>query len=287
MIFVTGGRGWHLGREVVQQLTGAGHRVRVLAESAGEGKALEGPNTEVVVGDCERPETFAHALDGVDAAMMITRNSLKFIEIEMNFIEAAKAAGVARVVKLSALGADANDETQVKRSHGRTEEMLKRSGLKWTILRPHFFMQNVLWFTDEVRARGAISLPLRAVRLALVDFRDIAAVAAKCVTQAGHESKTYTLSGPELLSFDDVAATLGRAVGIPIRYNDMPPDEFRELLIAMGRPAWHAESMTRSYVLMSRADEQITGDIERVLGRQPASFERVARDYAHFFGGKR
>lgn len=286
MIYVTGGRGWHLGREVVRQLTKSGQRVRVLAGSAGEGKELEGANIEVVVGDCERPETFAHTLRGIDAAMLITRNSLKFVEMDANFIDAAKAARVARVVKLSALGADVNDETQVKRAHGQAEELFKQSGLNWTILRPHFFMQNVLWFIDEIRTRGTISLPMKSVRLGLVDFRDIAAVAVKCLTEEGHDGRTYTLSGPELLCFEDVAGKLGRAVGIPIRYNDMPPDEFRELLIAMGRPAWHAESMTRSYVLMSLADEQLTGDVERVLGRQPASFDRVARDYAHFFGGK-
>lgn len=284
MIYVTGGRGWHLGREVVQQLTKSGQRVRVLAGSAEERKALEGPNIEVVVGDCERPETFAHTLNGIDAAMLITRNSLKFVEMDANFIEAAKAARVGRLVKLSALGADVDDETQVKRAHGQAEEFLKQSGLKWTILRPHFFMQNVLWFIDEIKARGTISLPMKSARLGLIDFRDIAAVAVKCLTEAGHEGRTYTLSGPELLSFYDVAGKLGRAIGMPIKYNDMPPDEFRELLVSMGRPGWHADSMTRSYVLMSQvANEELTGEVRRILGRQSASFDQVARDYAHFF----
>jgi uncharacterized protein YbjT (DUF2867 family) len=286
MIYVTGGRGWHLGREVVRQLTKSEQRVRVLAGTAEEGKALEGPNVEVVVGDCERPETFAHTLDGIDAAMLITRNSLKFVEMDANFIDAAKAAGVERLVKLSALGADVGDGTQVKRAHGQAEELLKQSGLKWTILRPHFFMQNVLWFIDEIRTRGTISLPMKSARLGLIDFRDIAAAAVKCLTETGHEGRTYTLSGPELLSFYDVAGKLGQAVGTPIKYNDMPPNEFRDLLVSMGRPAWHADSMTRSYVLMSQVEnEELTGDVERVLGRRPASFDQVARDYAHFFRG--
>lgn len=286
MIYVTGGRGWHLGREVVRQLTKSGQRVRVLAGSAEEGRTLEGQNIEVVVGDCERPETFAHTLDGIDAAMLITRNSLKFVEMDANFIDAAKAARVGHLVKLSALGAGVDDETQVKRAHGQAEKLLKQSGLNWTILRPHFFMQNVLWFIDEIRIRGTISLPMKSVRLGLIDFRDIAAVALRCLTQTGHEGRTYTLSGPELLSFYEVAAKLGRAVGTSIKYNDMPPDAFRQLLVSMGRPPWHADSMTRSYVLMSLADELLTGDVERVLGRRPASFDQVARDYAHFFGGK-
>jgi uncharacterized protein YbjT (DUF2867 family) len=286
MIYVTGGRGWHVGREVVRQLTQAGQRVRALAGSVEEGRSLEAPNVEVVIGDCERPETFAHTLEGIDAAMMITRNSLNFVEMEANFIEAAKAARVGRFVKFSAVGADVDDETQVKRSHAQAEELLKRSGLKWTILRPHFFMQNVLWFVDEIRARGTISLPMKSTRFGIIDFRDIAAVAAKCLTQTGHEDRTYTLSGPELLSFYDVAAKLSRATGIPIQYNDLPPDEFRELLVAMGRPAWHADSMTRSYVLMSQVEEEVSGDVRRILGRQPASFDQVAGDYAHFFRRK-
>jgi len=287
MIYVTGGRGWHVGREVVRQLTQAGQRVRALAGSAEEGRALEAPNVEVVIGDCERPETFAHTLAGSAAAMMITRNSLNFVEMETNFINAAKAARVGRFVKFSAVGADVDDETQVKRSHAQAEQLVKQSGLKWTILRPHFFMQNVLWFIDEIKARGTISLPMKSTRFGIIDFRDIAAVAVKCLTEDGHEGRIYTLSGPELLSFYDVAEKLGRAVGIPIRYHDMAPDEFRKLLIAMGRPAWHAESMTRSYVLMSQIEnEPLSGDVERVLGRRPASFDRVATDYAHFFGAK-
>jgi uncharacterized protein YbjT (DUF2867 family) len=281
MIYVTGGRGWYLGRELVQALTRSGHRVRALVGSPEEGKALQAENVEIVVGDCETPSTFAHTLDGADVAMMITRNSLKFLEMEMNFINAARAARMGRVVKLSALGADANDETQVKRAHGQAEEFLKQSGLEWTILRPHFFMQNVLWFADEIRSRGTLSLPMKSARFAIVDYRDIAAVAARCLTQSGHEGRTYTLSGPELLSFYDVAVKLSRALGVPVRYNDIQPDEFRDLLISLGRPAWHAESITRSYVLMSRAaTEELSADVEHVLGRRPTPFDKVAEDYA-------
>jgi uncharacterized protein YbjT (DUF2867 family) len=285
MIYVTGGRGWHLGREVVRQLRISGQQIRVLVGSDEEAKAVAGQNTQIVVGDCERPETFAHTLSGVDAALMITRNSLRFVEMETNFISAAKAARVPRLVKLSALGADANDETQVKQAHGQTEEALKQSGLKWTILRPHFFMQNVLWFIDEIKLKGTISLPMKSARFGIIDFRDIAAVAVKCLTDAGHEGQLYTLSGPELLSFYDVAEKLGRAAGRPIKYHDMPPNEFRELLVSMGRPVWHADSMTRSYVLMSQgANERLTEDVERVRGRRPVMFDQFAKDYAHFFG---
>lgn len=284
MIYVSGGRGWHVGREVVKQLTESGQQVRALVESVDYGKTIGGRSTEIVVGDCARPETFAHTLAGCDAAMMITKNSVDFVGREVNFINAAKNAHVRRLVKFSALGADLNDETPVKRDHAQAEEILKQSGLHWTILRPHFFMQNILWFVDEIKTRGTLSLPLGSARLGIIDFRDIAAVAAKCLTDAGHEGRTYTLSGPELLSFYDVAEKLSWAIGVPVRYNDMPPAEFRELLVSFGRPGWHADSMTRGYVLMSQiANEELTEDVRRVLGRRPATFDQVAKDYAHFF----
>lgn len=105
--------------------------------------------------------------------------------------EAAKAAGVKRVVKLSAFGADANAEPGAKRVHGQSEDAVRRSGLQWTFLRPQFFMQNMLWFVDEIKRTGAFSLPMASGRVGMIDFRDIAAVAARCLTESGHEGQVY------------------------------------------------------------------------------------------------
>ena len=285
MIYVTAGGGY-VGREIVERLVKAGQRVRALVTTPEEGQAIEGPNVETVVGDRARPETFAPTLAGADAAMLLTRNARDLVAKDASFCGVAKAAGVRRVVKVSAFGASVNAEPGAKRVHGESEQAVQQSGLEWTFLRPQFFMQNMLWFVDEIRASGAFSLPMGNGGVGMIDYRDIADVAVKCLTQPGHEGRIYQLSGPELLSCADIAAKLSRATGIPIRFNDMPPDEFRKLLISMGRPAWHAEEMTVSYVGMSKgASAVLTEDAQRVLGRPATPFDRVASDYARLFRG--
>lgn len=109
MIYVTGGGGF-VSREIVRGLVGAGQRVRVLVANPEEGKGIEGPGIEVVVGDRRQPATFAHTLEGTAAALLLTRNAQDLVEMDAKFSQAAKAAGVARVVKISAFGADANAE---------------------------------------------------------------------------------------------------------------------------------------------------------------------------------
>jgi uncharacterized protein YbjT (DUF2867 family) len=142
----------------------------------------------------------------------------------------------------------------------------------------------MLWFVDEVKTKGTISLPMKTGRVGMIDYRDIAAVAVKCLTDAAHAGPVYQLSGPELLSIYDIADKLSRAAGVPIKYNDLPPEEFKQLLMSMGRPLWHAEDMTVSYTKMSLgASAVLTGDVKRVLGRAATPFDQVAQDYVHLF----
>lgn len=283
MIFVTGGAGY-VGPEIARRLVEAGQRVRLLVASLAEAEQVEGLGREIVVGDRRKPATFASALEGVETAVLLTRNALDLPEQEAVFARTAKAAGVGRVVKLSAFDADPNAPEGARRAHAEAEEGVKRSGVPWTFLRPEFFMQNLLWFADEIKAKGTFSLPLKTGRIGMIDYRDIAAVAVKCATETGHEGSIYSLSGPELLSMDDVAEKLTRAVGMPIRYNDVPPDEFERLLVAMGRPAWHARAISVLYSEMSQGSSAVvTEDVPRILGRAATPFGEVARDYAHLF----
>ncbi len=282
MIYVADGGGY-IGRELVKRLVAAGQQVRALVANAEEARIVEGPNTEVVLGDRERPETFAHTLAGAEVAVLITRHVTSLFELEAAFIKAAQAAGVGRIVKSSAFNASL-DQQGAKLLHAKSEQAIRQSGMTWTFLRPQFFMQNMLWFADEIKTKGTFSLNIKSGRVGMIDYRDIAALAAKCVTETGHEGQIYNLSGPETISMQDIAASLSRAVGTPIRYNDISAEEFQRYLIAMGWSAWHAEVMTRSYAGMSQgASAIVTDDVQRLLGRKATSFDQVATDYARFF----
>ena len=282
MIYVADG-GEYIGRDIVQRLVKSGQRVRALVETQEEGRIVAGPGTEIVLGDRRHPATFAHTLTGVDVAMLITRHVPELFELETDFIRAATAARVTRLVKISEFGANLQQQG-AKLLHARAEDAVKQSGLKWTFLRPQFFMQNILWFADEIKKNGTLSLPMKSGCIGMIDYRDIAAVAAKCLTESGHEGQTYNLSGPNLLSMHDIAEKLTRAVGTSIKYNDISGDEFQRYLLSMGWSAWHAEVMTRSYVGMSEgASAVLTDDVKHLLGRDGTSFDQLAKDYAHFF----
>lgn len=285
MIYISAGGGY-LGRSIVEQVALAGQRVRALVLNKDEARAIQGQNIEAVVGERARPESYAHTLKGCDVAMLVTRNALDLVEKDTAFCKAAKAAGVTRVVKVSAFGADVAAEKGAKQVHGQSEQAVRDSGLEWTFLRPQFFQQNMLWFADEIRKTGAFSLPMGAGRVGMLDHRDLAAVATKCLTAAGHDGKSYNLSGPALISCDDIARTISRVTGLAVRFNDIAPEAFSALLISMGRPAWHAQEMTVSYVGMSKGVSAVlTQDVERILGRPATSFEQVAQDYAHVLRG--
>jgi uncharacterized protein YbjT (DUF2867 family) len=283
MIYVSAGGGY-LGPEIVKRLVKAGQSVRCLTATPAEAQAIASPNVEAIVADRTRPDSYARTLEGAAAAMLLTRNALDLVEKEARFCAAASAAGIARIVKLSAFGANVNAEPGAKRVHGQAEQEVMRAGLNWTFLRPQFFMQNMLWFIGEIKTKGSFSLPMKTGRVGMIDYRDLADVAAKCLTESGHEGRAYNLSGPELISCADIAASLSRAIGFPVEFNDIAPEEFTRLLVAMGRPQWHAEEMTASYVGMSRGVSAVlTQDVKNVLGRNATSFEQVAKDYAHLY----
>ena len=282
MIYVTASGG-HVGREIAKQAAKTGERVRVLAPDAEEAKALQAPGIEVLVGDRRKPATFADSLQGIDTAILLTRNAEDLADQDAQFAKAARSSGVTRIVKISAFNASL-DESGAKKFHAYAEEAIKDSGLGWTFLRPQFFMQNTLWFAEEIRNKGTFTLPMKTGRVGMIDFRDLAAVAAKCATDPSHAGKLYNLSGPELISPYDIAEKIARAIGQSVKYYDMEPDDFRKLLISLGKPEWLAEEMTRSWVAMSKGRSAVlTDEVKRVLGRDPTPFEQVARDYAHHF----
>ncbi len=287
MILITGATGT-TGREVVSELKALGAtRVRALVRDASRASFIREAGFETVEGDFDAPETLDAALEGIGRALLLTPPSPHTVAHQSAFIEAAKRAGVRRVVKISALGADSSAPEGFGKWHGQTEELLKSSGLGWTILRPNFFMQNLLGQAQTIATEGVIYQPGGDARASLVDARDIAAVAARTVADEGHEGKTYTLTGPESLSYADAAAKISEAVGKHVRYVSITPEQFREGALAAGLPEWLVSALERLNELFAAGyAEAVTEDVRRVGGREPRTFDDFARDYARAFKGE-
>ena len=286
MILITGATGTN-GHEVVKQLVAINKPVRVLVRDANKAKRLFAPQVEIAVGDLEQPETLKAALEGVERALLIPANSLNQVQQERNFIEAAQHADVQQIVKFSALGADLPDTTvSFLRWHAEAEQILRDSGIPFTIVRPSTFMQNMLDSAATIQSEGKFYMAVGDARVAQVDVRDIAAVIVAALTQPGHEGKIYTLTGSEALTYGEVAEKLSAALGKPIHYVSLTLPEWNQALVGAGMPQWFADAMVGLQEHVRKPmGSQITNTIAEVTKQQPIAFDQFAKDSAAAFQG--
>jgi uncharacterized protein YbjT (DUF2867 family) len=276
LILVTGATGT-VGSEVVRQLAAAGEQPRAFVRDPTKARARLGERVELVVGDLDRPETLTAALAGVERVFLVTTQSTQQPDWERGVVQAAVRADIGHLVKLSVFRADEQSPLQVARQHGQAEHALEESGLAATILRPVFFMQNLF---AMIRA-GAIATAAGEGRVAMVDARDIAAVAVAALTSHEYAGKTYTLTGPEALSFDDAASTLSQQTGTKISHVRVSPDAVRTTLQAAGVAAWFADDMTKLHSMLADGYEDVVTDDARIMtGNPPRTLAQFGADFA-------
>src|SRR5918998_5461104 len=203
-VLVTGATG-NVGSRVVGKLRDLGVPVRAFARDAGQAAAVLGDGVEVVVGDFADAASVRRALDGVEGDFLACANVPSQVEHETTVIDAAAEAGVGRIVKLSALGAEVGASVAFWDWHGRIEEHLRASGVPFVMLRPAFNMTNLLGPAEGVRHEGVLFAPAEGARIAMIDPGDVAETAAVALGTDGHEGRTYVLTGPEAITFDRVA----------------------------------------------------------------------------------
>jgi len=284
MILVTGATGT-TGREIVGELRRLGVvGVRALVRDPARAAFIREAEFETAEGDFDRPETLGAALEGVERVLLLTPPTPQTFAQQSAFVEAARRAGVRHVVKFSAIGADADAPEGFGKWHGQSEDLLKSSGLAWTMLRPNFFMQNILWQARQIVATGAIYQPVGEARASFIDVRDIAAVAARALTEPGHEGQTYVLTGPEALSYRDIAAKLSDATGRQINYVPITPAQFREGALGAGQPEWLVSALERlNELFASGRAAEVNDNVRRVGKKEPTTFDQFARDHAAAF----
>src|SRR6476661_5041987 len=194
MILVIGGTGL-IGGEVVRLLSQAGVPARALVRDSQSGHPL--PGITWVIGDLALPETLPSVVAGCTKLFLLTGNSENAYELQRHALAAARQAGVTQVVKGSAFGASPHSTSMIGRMHYQIETDLQESGLAWTMLRPHHFMQNLLGQADTIINDGIVYSSSGDGKIPFVDTRDIAAVALVTLTRPGHHEKKYVITGSE------------------------------------------------------------------------------------------
>lgn len=278
MILITGATG-NIGTELAKQLTAQGILFRALVRTPAQ---IEG--AETILGDLGDKNLLLKALQGVDKAFLLTNSSEAAEQLQSNFVDAAKEAGVKHIVKLSQFAAAKNSPVRFMRYHAAIEEKIMQSGMAYTFLRPNLFMQGLLGFADLIKHTGQFYATIGDAPISLVDIRDIAAVAAISLTQPGHENKIYDLTGPAAITHAQIAQYLSEATGQSISFVDVPEEAMRPALIQAGFPAWQADGLLEDYAHYARGEaEAVSSVIQEITGQKPRDFASFARDYAPVF----
>ena len=236
MIVVTGGTG-RVGRQLVTRLVQRDVPVRVVSRSP----ARPSGGVETAVADLSDPASLEAHLPGADALFLLWPFTSAEVTADLAPKVAAIAARhVARVVYLSAQPAAERPDSL----WALTEQAIEDSGVPWTFLRPTGFASNTLMWADQIRSGDLVRWPFGAAARALIDERDIAAVAVHALLENGHASSRYLLSGPEVLTQAEQLAALGRALGRELTWQELPrPEAMRALTAAWGDPGFAASAL--------------------------------------------
>ena len=278
-VLVTGATG-KLGFELVRRLLDAG--VEVKAGTRQPEKCAEAFHdaVEVVHLDYDVTESWDAAVQWADRVFLVPPPfDPDADERLMPFLDWAVQSGTRHVVLLSAMGAEARDKLTLR----SLERRLTSTGVAWTILRPNIYMQNFArgFVARAIRADGAFRLSAGEGRVSFVDVRDVAEIASHALTRDDDFDKAYTLTGPSALSHAEVAQAIAKAAGKPVRYETVDDDAMRAQLMAADWTRARADTFV-GLLRAIRENERatVTDDAARLLGRQPTTFERFARDHA-------
>jgi uncharacterized protein YbjT (DUF2867 family) len=284
LILVIGGRS-KIGAALIGELLARDQPVRALlrsGEHTGDLPAAAG----TVTGDLADEGSLVTAMAGIEKVFLLSSPHQDAVRWHRNAIDAARRTEVQLLVRSSILGADRDSPAEFISAHTACDRYLAGSGLPYVVVRPNLFLQNIPGSTiPAIDAAGNFYVDAGQARISMVDTRDVAAVAAVALTEPGHSGASYDVTGPEALSYTDVAAKLTQALGRQISYVDAPDDAVRQALLGAGLSDWFANALVGLYqdYRRSAADgyaAQLTGTVQRLTGRPPRTLDALLSETA-------
>ncbi|MGW5120290.1 NmrA family NAD(P)-binding protein [Streptomyces noursei] len=272
-----------MGVEAVRILARKGLPTRALVRDASRAPQ-DGSRSgvEIAVGDFDRPRTLDAAVAGVDTLLLISP-SVPGQEIAV--IDSAIGQGVQHIVKVTNHKATGDSPVDRRRDHARIEAHLKASGLAYTLLAPNLLLQNLFLVAPMIKQTRGFVMSAGDGQFGAIGSRDVSeAAVAVAAAPTGHVGRTYLLTGPELVTYADVAAELTRALGHEIAYHRVTPEQHREAMIRAGLPEPVAASNSQVFGLIAEGDAAwLSDDIATLTGRSPRSLRTFVTDHVGAF----
>jgi uncharacterized protein YbjT (DUF2867 family) len=277
MILVTGATG-NVGSEAVRLLSERHHPTRALVRDPSRAPLGD---VEIVTGDFDRPDTLDAAMRGVNTVLLV---SPAVPAQEIAVIDSAVRQGVSQVIKVTSK-ASADSPVGRRRGQAQIEAHLAATGLAYTLLRSNAYMQNLLALAPMIRQTSGFVMSAGDGKVGMIDARDVAATAAAIAPAPGeHAGKTYWLTGPDLITYTDVAAELSATLGRAVEYRPISPAEHRAAMIRAGVPDTVATSNAQAFGLIAEGDAAwLTADVKSITGTAPRSLSSFIAEHMAAF----
>ena len=283
-LLITGATG-SVGTQLIKKLVNMDIPFRVLVRNKEQADLLAHlPNVEIVIGDISDNDRLTKALQGIEKTFLLTNSSENAEQLQLNFVNAAHEAGVKHMVKLSQLAADEASPVRFLRYHAVVETQIKELGMAYTFLRANLFMQGFMAMGHYIKHERKFYGSLGNASVSAVDIRDIAEVAAKCLTSQGHANKIYNITGPRALTHFQMAEIFSRVLGTEITYVDLSPEQMHGALTIAGFPEWQVGGLIEDYAHYARGEAAGVFDtVNDLTGHAAIGFEQFVNDHKNFF----
>ena len=284
MILLIGSRS-KIGSALLAELLDRGEQVRALVRPGEPAGGLPAA-AELVTGDLADEGSLVTAMTGVTKVFLLSSPHPDAVSWHRSAIDAARRTEVQLLVRSSIIGAGRESPAEFVNAHATCDRYLEDSGLPFVIVRPNLFLQNIPESTiPSIDSSGAFYVNAGEARISMADTRDVAAVAAVALTEPGHTGAHYDVTGPEALSYADVAAKLSTAAGRPITYVAVPDEPARQALLGAGLSEWFADALVGLYRDYRRSGTdgyaaRVTDTVERLTGRPARSLDDLLREVA-------
>lgn len=272
---ITGATG-DVGSRVVELLLDRGDRPCIFVRDPRKAQARFGDRVDVAVGDLTDEAAMISAFRGVDALFLLNTGP-ELGSRDGIAANVAKAVGVKHLVKLSSM--DAQHGVGTGPWHAQGEALIRASGIVFTFVEPAGFMSNALGWAGSIKNQRVVRACTGDGKIPFIHLEDIAAVAIKALTTHAYDGESLPITGPVALSFAEMTAKISEAIGKPLTFQPISDEQALQRLITSGEP----KAVVEAHASLWRAIREgrlatVTGEVERVVGRGPITFDEWVRE---------
>tara|TARA_Y100001001_G_scaffold46405_1_gene41651 strand:+ start:1674 stop:2531 length:858 start_codon:yes stop_codon:yes gene_type:complete len=283
MILITGATG-KSGSATARALNDLGHSYRALIRNPEKEEELKALGAEVVIGSIEDNQSLVKAMSDVEKVLILLPNSENQLALETQIVDVALQSGTKHIVKVSSIEATPDATSPIPKLHLEAENYIKASGLEWTMVKPNFYMQNLLGSATTIKEQDKIFLPMGEGKTGMIDTRDVGKVIAKVLSEEGHSSMNYEITGPEILSFYDVAETFSNVLNKTVNYIDLPMPAYKDILSNFLTNQWHLDAVIDLFEgIREGGIEEKTDTYTTLMGEPPKSLEEFIIEHSFIF----